>query len=293
MNTIQTMLAIAAMPGCVFGAKVFSDYFNRASLGANYTTTLTAGDGGAAISGGAFLELTNDASAAANANGRVSVATPFTAFGSPFTGALSANAGLVTWETNLRYNRTSANPSGFNGGLYGVAFVLAGTQADFTGGSGYAVVYGNSSAPDPIRLVRYAGGLSADANLSTIISSGANDLAVFTDYASVRVTYDPAGHLWSLYVRDDGATEWAAPSTLGGGNQIGVATVDSTHTGAPTTHAGFLWNYSTVAAQTAQFDNLSVSVIPEPSAHAGVILTAVATLTVFRRNRRGAFNRPA
>lgn len=55
--------------------QVFLDNFNRAILNSGtptaYSITVTNGDGGAVINTGSFLELTNDASAATNADGIV------------------------------------------------------------------------------------------------------------------------------------------------------------------------------------------------------------------------------
>ncbi len=268
---------------------VFSDDFNRTLLGPTYLTTVSAGDGGSLIKGSSFLELTNDSTGAANANGRVSVATPFSNFDAPFTGILSANAGTVTWETNFRYNRTPlAEPSGFGGGKYAAAVVLAGSQFDFTGGKGYAVVYGSAGAPDPIRLVSYSGGLVADANLTDLIASPSNNLSGYSNYASLRVTYTASTGRWELFVRDDGATAWADPATLDAASLVGVSS-NSAYTSDSLTHAGFLWNSATAAGQTAQFDNFRVSLgsasaVPEPAW--GASLLGALCLAVSARRRR-------
>ena len=265
---------------------VFSDDFNRADLGSVYVTTVKSGDGGASINGGAFVELTNDATATVNASGRVSVATAFSNFAAPFSGKLTDNASTVTWETNLRFNRASA-PSGFASGEYGVAFVLAASDADFTQGNGYAVVYGNALSPDPFRLVRYTGGLSSNtsANITNLFSSGASDLAAVNNYASVRVTYNRTGNVWALYVRDDGASAWADPATMDAGSLKGTAT-DSTYSGTALTHAGFLWNHATGVAQTVQFDNLRVSAVPEPASYGALGAGVLGALALLRRRRR-------
>jgi hypothetical protein len=137
MKNFPTIVVGAALltPGICFSATVFSDNFNRAAPGSDYAVSVSAGDGGASINGSSFLELTNDMSATANANGRVSTAVSFASFYAPFSGVLSGNSGPVTWEVNLRYNRAT-DPSGFAGGGYGAAFVLAASQADFLGGTG-------------------------------------------------------------------------------------------------------------------------------------------------------------
>lgn len=288
MPKIAPFVVIPLIPSLGFATDVFSDNFNRATPGAAYTTTVTAGDGGATLSGGAFLELTNDATASANASGRISLATAFSGFTTPFTATLAANPGPVTWETNLRYNRTT-DPSGFGAGGYGLAFILGGTSADFTTGNGYAVLYGSATSPEPLRFVRYSGGLTTAGTITDLITGTA--LAQVNNYASLRVTFDPTAGSWSLFVRDDGASAWASPATLAAANQTGTATVDTTYTGASATltHAGYLWNYNTTANQTAQFDNLRVTVapaaIPEPTT-AGAALAGLASAAWMRRKKR-------
>jgi hypothetical protein len=70
---------------------------------------------------------------------------------------LKQNAAQLTWLFNMQQSRP--NPSGFANNNYGAAVVLAGSAADLTTGNGYAVVYGNASQPDSLRLMRYTGGL--------------------------------------------------------------------------------------------------------------------------------------
>jgi len=173
------MLAGLGLETPCFATTVFSDDFNRASLGAAWTTTVTAGDGGASIVSN-ILQLTNDASGTANANGRVFTTAPTSSFLSPFNQVLSSNPGLISWSFNIQQIR--ADPSGFNSGSYGAAFVLAGTSGDLTAGNGYAVAIGQSGTTDPIRLVRYAGGLGLDSQLTNVISGTAPFSDVGTNY---------------------------------------------------------------------------------------------------------------
>ena len=73
-----------------------------------------------------------------------------------------------------------------------MAFVLAGSAADFTTGTGYAVVYGNSSAPNSLKLVRYTAGLSGPATLRTLVAvSGPAGASAPGPAATVRVLYAP------------------------------------------------------------------------------------------------------
>jgi len=286
-------LAAAAIGAAVFGnvrqaqaAVVFSDNFNRATLtGAGspttYTTVVTAGDGGAAINttGSSFLELTNDATAAANANGRVYTRFPTSDYAAGYNAVLSSNTNVVTWTFNLRSTRTT-DPSGFGSGSYGTAVVLGASADDFTTANGYAVTYGQSGGPDPIRLVRFSGGLLLDSSLTQIGTVSGGTLANANDFASVKVTYDPSNNNWSLFVRDDGTTAWGDPTTTA--TQVVSATADSTFTGTSLARAGYFWNYSTAATQTDQFDNFTVAV-PEPGS--ALLAMSAAGLLMLRRRR--------
>jgi hypothetical protein len=176
------------------------------------------------------------------------------------------------------------SPSGFDLNNYGSAFILGATSADMTTANGYAVVIGNSGSPDPVRLVHFVNGLDANANLTNIISGASplNDAAA--NYYSLRVTFAPSTGTWSLFGRNDGATAFADPLT-GTLTAAGTPVVNTTYTSTSLPVFGMLWAYSTTAAQTANFDNITVSLaIPEP-ASAGMLLAGLATLVGLRRRR--------
>jgi hypothetical protein len=241
--------------------QAFLDNFNRAAFTSGapttYSLTITAGDGSASINAGSFLELTNDASAAANVDGIVYTAGITQDFTGTYNQVLHSNTSNIEWTFNFRYNRTT-NPSGLAASNYGTAIILAISNGVFTGagaGNGYAVVFGSSGTPDPIRLVKFAGGLTG--TITNIISSGNNDISAVNNYASVRVKYEPNADNWSLFIRDDGSSGWSDPST-GITNQKGSTTSDNTYTSIPLTNFGFYWAYATAAAQTSQFDNFGV-----------------------------------
>jgi hypothetical protein len=258
---------------------VFSDNYNRGVLspapnGASYAVAAT-GDGGASITGN-ILALTNDASAAANANGSVSVAIPTTSFASPYDPVLSLD-GVVTWNFNMQQVRT--DPSGFGGGSYGAAFILAGSASNFTTGNGYAITLGGSGGGDPVRLVSYTAGI---ANQTAIITPSSGAFAdVGSEYLSVRVTYVSATNTWALLGRVDGTTSFNDPIT-GTLTSFGTA-VNSTYTNIALNNMGEFWNFNTAASQIAQFDNVSV-VVPEPSTWTTGAL-AVAGLLLNQRRR--------
>jgi hypothetical protein len=134
-----------------------------------------------------LLKVTNDGSVAGNVSGRVYVTTPTSAFGSPYNNQLNQNPGLVTWTFNMQQIRS--DPSGFGSSSYGVAFVLGATSSDFLAANGYAVVLGGGGTPDPIRLVKFAGGIGPDSHLANIITGASPLNDIRADYLSLQVTY--------------------------------------------------------------------------------------------------------
>lgn len=201
------------------------------------------------------LELTNDASAAANVLGWVFASTSTTAFAAPYNTTLNMNPGTVTWNFNMRQIRT--DPAGLGSGSYGVAFVLAGTaNTTRTTGTGYAIALGQSGSTDPIRLVEYTAGLGTSTNIITSNTAGLADFGA--EYLSIRVIYTPATNTWELLLRNDGNSAFADPAT---GVLVSQGTaVNSSFTNIPLPLLGGFWNGSTAAAQTAFFDNVSVIV---------------------------------
>ncbi|MBF00551.1 T9SS sorting signal type C domain-containing protein [Flavobacterium coralii] len=272
---------------------VFSDSFST-SAGTSFTTAngaigssptwsmLRSGnDLGARINSG-LLTLTNNASGAANVNGWILAYTSAANFTTPYNTTLSSNPGLVTWNFNMRQQRS--NPSGTASGLYASVFVLAGTSnTTATTGTGYAILLGNSGKTDPVRLIRYTAGIRTN---TTLLSSGASGFTDFgNQYLSVRVTYNPSNNQWQLYLRNDGGS-FQDPST---GNFTSQGTVtNSASTGTALPLLGAFWNASTKNNQNALFDNISVTVekpeIISISPAAAVAGSGQFTLTVTGEN---------
>ncbi|MFA4921613.1 MAG: T9SS type A sorting domain-containing protein [Candidatus Neomarinimicrobiota bacterium] len=213
-------------------------------------------DWGARRNTNGILELTNDADTSTNVNGWVFAYTITSDFSSPYNKVLSSNPDLITWYFNLRQPRT--DPAGFGSKNYGVAFILSGSSVTANSlGNGYAIALGQSGDSDPLRLVKYTGGLST---LSTIITSNTEGLSDFgNEYISVRVTYDPATDRWELFLRNDGSsfTDPQSGSLVSQGMAI-----DDTYTNTPLEYMGGYWQGSTAADQTALFDNVNVTVVP-------------------------------
>ncbi len=250
---VTALLMAAAVSPAAGQTTVFSDGFNRAALDvgtpATSTATVTAGDGGASGVSSSFLQLTNDAAAAAAASGRVFVSAPTTSYTGGYNSTLSADSGPIEWTVNLRYN-PSPRAGGFNAGKPGLAVVLGATVADLTAGSGYAIAIGHTGKSDRAQLFKFTDGLTADNNLTAVVAAPTGNLAGITDYASVRVRYDPATNQWSLFVRDDGAIAWADPSS-GVTNLVGTAT-DSAYTTVNMSSFGYFWNYGSSGTQSAR-----------------------------------------
>lgn len=282
-SVIFGFAALAFASAAVAQVSVFNDNFNRASInGGTYTYTTTAtGDGGASIVTNSLV-LTNDASGTANSNGRVSVSVPLSSFSAPFNSTLGSNPGQVSWTFNMQQIRS--DPSGFASGGYGSAFILGGTSSDFSAGNGYAVVFGQSGATDPIRLVSYTGGLGSTTNIITATSVLTD---VGAEHLSLSVTYNPSTNSWALFGRNDN-TSFANPSS--GLTSLASSATNTTHTSVSMTAMGAYWNFSTAGSQTAKFDEFSVSVIPEPSTYAAIFgaLALVGVIAHRRRQKRAA-----
>lgn len=159
----------------------------------------------------------------------------------------------LEWSFNMR--QTRADPSGFDANNYGMAVVLGGTSGDFNTGQGYAIVHGQAGAIDPIRLVRYNGGMDGNSQLTNVVVC---DVAPFTDignqYIAVRVVYEPSTHLWTIHgqVIDLAGMATFNPSTLN--NPVGSGT-DNTYTSENLLFTGVYWNHSTAAGDGALLDN--------------------------------------
>lgn len=268
---------------------VFSDDFTT-SQGANYTTAngligtsstwslaRSGSDFGSRITSG-VLALTNDASTASNVWGSTVATVNNANFNNAYSPILNSNPGLVTWTFNVR--QPKANPSGFTTNLTGVAFILAGTSGSSNAvGQGYAVVLGNTTTTDPLKLVRYNNGLQ---NTTTLITSNTTGLADFgKQYLSVKVTFSPLTQTWQMYIRNDGTT-FQNPQTGSLTSQGSV--VNNTYSGTALGIMGAYWSTATQRLFIAQFDNVAVTVeVPElysitpPSKTAG---TGAFTLTL-------------
>jgi hypothetical protein len=257
LGSLQMSMAQVAVFQDDFGANQSDSWTFTGSIGATDWTGVRSGaDWGCRRATSGALQLTNDASATANANGwAFAYVDASTDYSAGYNTTLSSNTGELNWYFNMRQIRT--DPSGFGAGSYGVAYVIAcSNTAAATSGNGYAVVLGNTGSTDPIRLARFSSGLQG--TLTDMIASNTSGLTDFgADYLSVRVKYTPSTNTWELYLRNDGGSAFADPAS---GTLTSQGTlVNSTHTGTALNYMGAYWQGSTTASQTAFFDNLLVT----------------------------------
>lgn len=232
------------------------DDFNRSNSSAvgNGWVEVESNSTGAVISSNTLLM------GGVSANGREYVYQDVSA---RYNTVYNSNAGVLTWAFNIKQSR--ANPSGFDAGNYGIAYVLGCNSNNFLTGSGYAVAFGNSGTPDNIRLVKFTSGLSSNINASTVI--GPTTSAWFTtEYITVEVQYNPVGNMWTLYVASS-TTAFIDP-TVAAFTQVGVATSDATYTGTDLLFTGCFWNHATSTTDFGTFDNVRIPsaclINPEP-----------------------------
>ncbi len=168
-----------------------------------------------------------------------------------YSPVLSANTCQLVWRFNMRSTRL--NPTGFNAGNFGMAVVLAGSDGDLRQGTGYAVALGTpSTSVDPVRIVRYNGGLDASANLTTIAAYG--DFG--NEYLSIAVTYDPYSNAWRLYVNSAANGYPASPAVIGAPQATGS---DGTLAASPLPYIGCYYVHGSTSTERARFDNIIVS----------------------------------
>ena len=254
-----------------FGTSTGSTYDTDGVIGTstNWSLSRSGADWGARIHSN-ILDLTNDASGTANANGWIFGYRDINGL-SGWNTTLSSNTGTITWEFNMRQTRT--DPSGFSAtSSYGSAFVLAGSSpTPNTSGSGYAVVLGQSGTTDPVRLVSFNNGLQGTLS-SNIIASNTSGLTDFgNNYLSIRVTYIPSTNTWGLFLRNDGSSAFTDPTSGTALTSQGTA-VNSTYTStAGMRYIGGYSQGSTGANETAFFDNIYLKLTQATSASSNII----------------------
>ncbi len=181
-------------------------------------------------------------------------------FGSPYSSILRNNPGTVTWAFNV-----SNQDGAFNNGFF---FSLASSSPDsqvFTS-TGYALGGGGYVGN---RMIFYRNGTGA----TVIDIPAANGLGPLPNKGSFRITYEPATDLWSSF--GFVGTSYVDPTTV---TALLGSAVDGTFTGVALPYL-CLGGGST---GSDFYDNLTVSVVPEPSMWALLTAGALTALVLPR-----------
>jgi len=169
----------------------------------------------------------------------------------------NVDADSVVWLVSVRqnYSKDTTILSGFDEGERGVAAILLMDGTNPLSANGYALTYGGTGKQQ-FCLTRFAGGLSAQSNMTPIISGPASTNAN-KKYWSFRVVYKKANQEWALYQSVDDAFP-AAPVTSW--TLCGQA-MDTTYVKTPVKQFGFLQNYTGTITFNMWVDNLSLSLV--------------------------------
>ena len=242
------------------GNNVFVDNFTRAAVSPGgtpsiaYTSTIT-NLGNIGVGAGIFLRMRSDTTLT---TGRLYTMSTYTLVGNPnFYSQLNLNPTIVNWSVNVR-NNYNAILDGFDSGLFGQAVILASNGSDvLTNGNGYALVYGGSGTRQ-WRLVSFTGGLQANANITTILSTPLSPGFADTDYLSLKVSYDSTTNNWTLSFRNDGNVDWI-DSRLTTGYGTPSSATNSTYTNVTLDSFGYFYNFgATPVLVNSLFDNFNV-----------------------------------
>jgi hypothetical protein len=174
----------------------------------------------------------------------------------------SENTQLLTWAINM--HQTAADPSGFNNNNYGIGFILGVLFKPTIFGEipgvnpfGYAVVLGEPNTPNVynrVRLVHIDGDIGNNA-IKDIISSGTYDYA--NEYLSIKVTYNPNGDKWSLYVESD-PDKFPQSDPYLTTNVIATDVINNEYVNENLHYLGMDWHHSNSPTEFAIFDEVYI-----------------------------------
>jgi len=284
LSGVAAFAMLWGLPITASATTVFTDNFNRAdstTIGNGWVETSDINHDSSIVSN----QLSIPSISGNDANAYDTQAT--SGFAAPWNNVLTNNPGLVTWTLNMRSSENDL--TGFDNNGEGIAFVLAATSSvlDLTA-DGYAVLWGQTTGIDPIRLVRFSSGLqtngTAPVGVITNLLTGTGGTGTPGDpeanYMSIKVTYDPVTDTWALFARSDGGSAFADPAT-GSYTSFG-SVVNTTHTSATMVAIGAYGQHKDNNTSYL-FDNVTVDVVPEP-ATLGMLCLGLALLA--RRRRR-------
>lgn len=195
----------------------------------------------------------------------------------------------VVWTISMRegYGKPTDALSGFNSGKRGIATILLADGEDMTKANGYAIAFGGNSKIQ-YRLVKFAGGFTASANLTDVIAGVDNTAnGIAKNYYTFRVVYVPATQTWSLYEANDGSA-FVAPDNVTTWTADGSA-VDDTYGATPVQYFGYLQNYAGSQDFKTLFANMKcatylTSETPQPTSLVNT-KTAARCTKVMRNNK--------
>jgi hypothetical protein len=177
--------------------------------------------------------------------GTVGLSLNTSSFEEPYNTTLSQNSGIVSWSFNISNENYQYNNS--------FSFVLANTAENPFDISGHGYCFkGGGMVGDRMGLWRFDYGTGGGQQVLIDISDG---LGVLPEKGSFRITYNPVDDMWSLF-GDVGAV-YVDPEQVT--NFLGSA-VEGTYTSVDTSYMSLM---SGTTGNT-YFDNVTVSVIPEP-----------------------------
>lgn len=296
------LLALALFPLRTQAVSVFEDNFSTPTStawsygsGVAVNTSIWSmynnGNFGSRINGGR-LEITSRRSSSAHGQGFAYV--PCGGAGSQFDNAvynsvLADNGALVTWTFNMRKSASAATTNGGfgcsssssqNGITTGLGFILGSSSESGILSStsncnpngtavGYAVLHGGNNR---IRLVHFENSIH-NGSISNIAES---QTLTYSNYHSVRVTYNPATNAWTLEVRSDGSNSFTDPSQ--GTYPAPASGVDATHVNTALNFMGGYFQSGCIgnceeasSGYIALFDNVRVDVACVPPVSPGPI----------------------
>ena len=168
----------------------------------------------------------------------------------------SSTATSLEWYVNMR--QTRSDPSGFDSSGYGAAFIIGASSSNFTGAgvTGYALLYGQSGATDPLRFAYFTNGLALNSSIVNVITSTNTGADIGAQFLSLKLTYNVTSNSWSLFGTTNASfvDPWTNSSLV----SYGTAS-NSTYTGTSLSFMGGFWNYATGAGENAFFDNIRVA----------------------------------
>jgi hypothetical protein len=197
-------------------------------------------------------------------SGQATLMQDSSSFGGGYNTVISQSAGLVSWAFNV------ANQDGvFNNGF---AFVLLSTSENpyDIGTHGYCF-RGGSMVGNRMGLWRLDFGLGGG---QTPIIDIENGLGPLPDIGSFKITYDPFTDEWKLFgeIRNEYVDPESVNSLLGAGR-------DGTYTDLQTPFMGVGGSNTGLDI----FDNVTVSVVPEPAVSSLLLLGLVVLTVSYRR----------